>query len=129
MANRQSLLLLSLEHLTTAPSYRPKRRERLITLQCIVPQFSQRPIPRRRDQRTMLLAPTGLRNQTTSRKRTDRRQRSRIIGRKRTVRRQRSRIIGRKRTVRRQRSRIIGRKRTDRRQASQVIGRKRIVRR
>ncbi len=50
-------------------------------------QFSQRPIRRRRVQRTMLLAPTGLRNQTTSRKRTVRRQRSRIIGRKRIVRR------------------------------------------
>ena len=41
MANRQSLLLLSLEHLATAQSYRPKRQERLITLQAIVPQFSQ----------------------------------------------------------------------------------------
>src|SRR5216684_754928 len=69
MANQQLLLLRSLEHLTTAPSYRPKRQGRPIPLQPIVAQFSQRPIRRPRIQRTALLAPTSLRSRPLGQKR------------------------------------------------------------
>src|ERR1700694_357801 len=117
MASRQSRLLLSQERLGTAPSYRLKRQGRLINLppiappphpppntphrlkrrkrfiphQPIVPQLSQRPIRRPRIRGTIPLAPTGLRNQTTGRKRTVRRQRNQTIGQRRIVRQQRSR--------------------------------------
>src|SRR5216683_1392936 len=82
MANQQLLLLRSLEHLTTAPSYRPKRQGRPIPLQPIVAQFSQRPIRRPRIQRTALLAPTSLRSRPLGQKRIVRRQPSRPLGRK-----------------------------------------------
>src|ERR1700674_4480200 len=111
MASRQSRLLLSQERLGTAPSYRLKRQERLIPLQPIVPQLSQRPIRRPRIRGTIPLAPTGLRNQTTGRKRTVRRRRNQTIGQRRIVRRRRSQITGRKRTVRQRRSQTIGRRR------------------
>lgn len=105
MAHQQSLLLLSLEHLATAPSYRPKRQGRLIPHQPIVPQCSQRPMRRPRIPRTTPLA-----------------LRSRPLGRKRAVQRQRSRTLGRKRAVRRHRSRTLGQKRIVRRQPSQTPG-------
>ena len=103
MASRQSLLPLSLEHLTTAQSYRPSRQGRLITLQPIVSQLSRVAIRRSRVQRTTSLAPTGL-GRITSRNRTVRRQRSRTIGPSRIVRNQ----VRLHRAARPQPSRTIG---------------------
>ena len=77
----------------------------------------------------MPLAPTGLRNQTTGRKRSVRRRRNQTIGQRRIVRLRRSRAIGRKQIVRQQRSQAIERNRIVRRRRSQTTGPKRTVRR
>ena len=79
MANPQSPLLRSREHLAIAQWYRPKRQERLITLRPSMAPFSRRPIRQPRIQRTTPPAP---RSRTSSRKRIVRPPHNRILGRK-----------------------------------------------
>src|SRR5450759_1973218 len=120
MANQQSLLLRSLEHLAIAQSYRPKRQGRLITLRPSMPPFSRRPIRQPRTPRTTPLAP---RSRTNSRKRTVRRPHSQTNSRKRTLRRPHSQTLRRKRPVRRPHNQTSSRKRTVRRRPSRILGR------